>query len=60
MKAIKAKTKATYEPLMLLKDINSWCARGHWLLRIDDFQKDIETKKTLLPSPTNYTSEQFS
>lgn len=40
--------------------MDSRCARGYWLLRIDDFKKNIDTKTPSPPSPTNYTKGQSS
>lgn len=36
--------------------MDSQCAKGRRPLRADDFDKDIEAKKSLLPRPVNYIS----
>ena len=40
--------------------MDSCCARGYWPFRIDNFEKNVEAKKSPPFSPVNYTSEKSS
>lgn len=50
---ISAKNKAVWQHNSLIKEIKSQCTQGHWLMRSNNPDIDIKTKKFLYFSPAN-------
>ena len=53
---IDAKLKTACQLLAFIKNMDSQCTRGYWLLKTHNFDKDVEVEEPSSFSSANYTS----
>lgn len=57
---IHVESKTARQLVAFIKNIDSHCTRDYRLLKIGDFDKDVEAKKSPPLNSINYTSKQSS